>query len=313
VALAVAGGHREEVEQIAASLPDHERCLRFWAETGSAAPPPAQTDLTGPVFLDVYGLWQRETSGSPPQRRTALGPTVEPAPPPWEVAWLLEREATAEAAGEWRRIRTARGTTGSEGLAEADLAERRGRRNEAISVLREAFPDLGTVAMERAPGNAVLAYLPLPWSAEVRAAAAEFGIEPWLVAAVARQESGFVPHARSPRGAIGVMQLLPGTARGHALALGLGGRPDLEQPVLNLRLGSRELGRLLDAFGEVEPALAAYNAGESRVRRWWREAPDRFRFTEAIPIPETYGYVRRVRFLAEAYRVAYDHEWRMSP
>ena len=60
-------------------------------------------------------------------------------------------------------------------------------------------------------------------------------------------------------------------------------------------------------------ALAAYNAGETRARRWQREEPNRLRFTEAIPIPETYNYVRRVRFLAEAYRVAYQNEWRTPP
>jgi soluble lytic murein transglycosylase len=105
------------------------------------------------------------------------------------------------------------------------------------------------------------------------------------------------------------LQLLPSTARGHAVALGLGSRPPLEQPGLNLRIGARELGRLLARFGAVEPALAAYNAGEGRARRWWREQPDRFRFTEAIPIPETYSYVRRVRYLAEAYRVFYAEQW----
>jgi soluble lytic murein transglycosylase len=109
------------------------------------------------------------------------------------------------------------------------------------------------------------------------------------------------------------MQLLPATARGHALALGFGAHPDLEQPGLNIRIGARELRRLLDRFGAVEPALAAYNAGEGRVRRWLEEEPDRFRFTEAIPIPETYSYVRRVRSLAEAYRVFYAEQWRSGP
>jgi soluble lytic murein transglycosylase len=94
---------------------------------------------------------------------------------------------------------------------------------------------------------------------------------------------------------------LPGGAR----ALGLGRAPDLTEPTVNLQLGSRELASLIARFGQVEPALAAYNAGETRVRRWWRRWPDRELFVEAIPIPETYTYVRRVVFLAEAYRVTY--------
>jgi soluble lytic murein transglycosylase len=206
-----------------------------------------------------------------------------------------------------------RGTWPAEAIAEASLAERRGRPLEAVRALRSAIPELGTGSMDEAPANAVRIYLPLPWSAELATAAAESGVEPWLLAGVARQESVFIAEARSPAGAVGVMQLLPATARGHAIALGLGSRPALERPEQNLGIGARELRRLLDRFGAVEPALAAYNAGERRVRRWWHEEPDRLRFTEAIPIPETYTYVRRVRFLAEAYRVFYAERWGIRP
>jgi soluble lytic murein transglycosylase len=106
------------------------------------------------------------------------------------------------------------------------------------------------------------------------------------------------------------MQLLPSTARLHAKALGFSSQPDLEDPKLNLRLGARELGTLIRRFGAVEPALAAYNGGLTRVRSWWKRWPDRYRFTEEIPVPETYNYVRRVVFLSEAYRQVYDEEWR---
>jgi soluble lytic murein transglycosylase len=114
----------------------------------------------------------------------------------------------------------------------------------------------------------------------------------------------------SPRGAIGVLQLLPSTARPHARALGLGSKPDLRDPEINLRLGARELSALMRRFGAVEPALAAYNGGLTRARSWWKRWPDRHRFTEEIPVPETYNYVRRVVFLGEAYRLAYQDEWR---
>ena len=166
--------------------------------------------------------------------------------------------------------------------------------------------------MNRIPKNAVRAYLPLRWREAVTAAAREAGLDPWLIAGVARQESGFVSHALSPRGAIGVLQLLPSTARLHSRALGLGSQPDLRDPELNLRLGARELGALMRRFGAVEPALAAYNGGLTRVRGWWKRWPDRHRFTEEIPVPETYNYVRRVVFLSEAYRLAYEEEWRKA-
>ena len=133
-----------------------------------------------------------------------------------------------------------------------------------------------------------------------------------MIAGVARQESGFAAHAVSPRGAVGVLQLLPSTGRLHARALGLGSQPDLRDPELNIRLGARELGFLMRKFGALEPALAAYNAGFARVRGWWTRWPDRQRFTEEIPVPETYNYVRRVVYLSEAYRLAYQEEWRKT-
>ena len=110
----------------------------------------------------------------------------------------------------------------------------------------------------------------------------------------------------SPRNAVGVLQLLASTATPHASALGLPTPPDLRDPELNIRLGARELASLLRRFGAVEPALAAYNGGETRVRRWWRRWPDHQLFTEEIAIPETYNYVRRVVYLSEAYRWLYD-------
>jgi soluble lytic murein transglycosylase len=144
----------------------------------------------------------------------------------------------------------------------------------------------------------------------VRDAAREAGVEPWLLAGLARQESIFNAGARSPAGALGVVQLLPGTARPHALALGLGPRPDLLDPAVNLRLGARELAALVARFKAVEPALAAYNAGEARTRRWRSRWPDPRVFTEQVPIPETYTYIRRVSFLAEAYRLVWADAWR---
>ena len=313
VALAQSGGDRREIQRLAGALPDHERCLAFWSAAAPQPRPGELAALADAAVADLYGLWAREASGRPAPSAVTAAAAVEPPPPPLQVAWLIERGLVAEAAAEWRRICAARGTWPAEAIAEASLAARRGRPLDAVRVLRSAIPELGTAAMDRAPDNAVRIYLPLAWNAELRAAAAESGVEPWLLAGLARQESVFVAHARSSAGAVGVLQLLPSTARAHAIALGLGSRPPLEQPELNLRIGARELGRLLDRFGAVEPALAAYNAGEGRVRRWWREQPDRFRFTEAIPIPETYSYVRRVRYLAEAYRVLFAEEWDRRP
>ena len=306
-------GDRAAVLRLASSLPDHERCLGFWAALGAPDRDRRLAALASAAVPDLYSRWAREILDQTPPETVRLSDALPPDPPPQAVAWLMDRGAFSEAAAEWRRIRSQRGTWPAEGIAEAELAERRGRRLDAIRALRAAMPELGTVTMDRAPANGVRAYLPLEWVSTIRAAAEFSNVDPWLLAGLARQESGFVAHARSPRGALGVMQLLPSTARGHSRALGLGSRPDLNDPEVNIRIGARELSRLLRKFGAVEPALAAYNAGETRVRRWWRDTPDRYRFTEMVPIPETYSYIRRVTYLAEAYRLVYAEEWSESP
>lgn len=313
IAVARRGGDPRSLVLLASSMPEHERCLRFWAALASPDRERELRALAGAKFSDVYGLWARAMTGEPAPDGVVLGPPVDPGPVPGPVAWLVDRGELDVAAAEWRRIRTLRGSWPAEGLAEAALADLRERPMDAIGALRAAIPELGTVAMDGAPVNAVRAYLPLRWPAALRASAAEFGVDPWLLAGVARQESAFTAHARSPRGALGVLQLLEGTARGHSRALGLGTSPDLRNPELNIRIGARELARLVERFGAVEPALAAYNAGETRARSWWRREPDRYRFTESVPILETYNYIRRVSYLAEAYRLVWSEEWRRTP
>ncbi len=105
----------------------------------------------------------------------------------------------------------------------------------------------------------------------------------------------------SPAGAIGLMQLLPGTAR--ALAGGAEITPRaLMDPELSLRYGSAYLGRVLQRFGgDVVLALAAYNAGPAAARRFARQRrTDPDLFIERIPFPETRAYIQRVR---ESYRI----------
>ena len=101
----------------------------------------------------------------------------------------------------------------------------------------------------------------VPYGERIRSVADRHGVDGFLIASVVEAESSFDPRAISHRGAIGLMQLMPATAD-------LG--PDqLVDPTLNLDLGARYLSRLLSAFhGDLELALAAYNAGPSVVRRY---------------------------------------------
>ena len=306
VALARAGEGRQAGE-LAAAIPDHERCIRWWLAGDRIE---ALRALVSEPVDDLYSRWSREDLGLPPAQPIPLQPDVAPAPPPSAVGWLLARGEPQLALEEWQRDASDHATGPAEAVAAAHLAESLGRRHDAIRWLRRGVPELGGIDTLSAPGNAVRSYLPLEWRAELRAAAREYGLPPWLLAGVARQESTFLPTARSGAGATGLLQLMPGTAAGHARTLGLARPVDLTDPAVNLRLGARELADLIEVFGVLEPALAAYNAGPSRVRRWWRRWDDPRELVEAIPIPETYGYVRRVVYLSDAYRLAYADVWK---
>lgn len=109
-----------------------------------------------------------------------------------------------------------------------------------------------------------------------RSIAIEEGVDPELYVRLVRQESAFNPEARSDAGAIGLAQLMPGTAAD----LGV----DPTDPVQNLRGGARYLRQQLDRFGSVPLALAAYNAGPGRVSE----------YGGIPPFEETQNYVRRI-------------------
>lgn len=122
---------------------------------------------------------------------------------------------------------------------------------------------------------------------QIRLAAQEYGIEPALLHAVVQVESGYNARAVSPKGAVGLMQLMPTTAR----ALGV---RDSVDPQANLRGGARYLRSLMTTFdGDLALALAAYNAGESAVRRYALQVP---------PFAETRSYVAAVLRRYEALR-----------
>lgn len=148
---------------------------------------------------------------------------------------------------------------------------------------------------------------PLAYSDQFASVAAELEIPPQLLFAIARQESAFMHDVRSPAGARGLMQLMPGTARETALGAGMRvATADLYQPEINITLGSRYLAGLLEEFdGNRALAAAAYNAGPNRVKQWLRHSADNpvpmDIWIETIPYLETRGYVQNVL----AYSVIY--------
>jgi soluble lytic murein transglycosylase len=138
---------------------------------------------------------------------------------------------------------------------------------------------------------------PTPFREAVLARSREVGLDPAYVYGLIRQESRFIPDARSSVGAAGLMQLMPTTARWMARKIALDYKPDqIADPPVNLALGTSYLKLVLDDFGgSMAMAAAAYNAGPSRPRRW-REGPqlEPSIWAENIPFNETRDYVKKV-------------------
>jgi soluble lytic murein transglycosylase len=146
---------------------------------------------------------------------------------------------------------------------------------------------------------------PLEYAHIVRGHARNHDLDPSLLAAVVYVESRFDPNARSEAGAIGLMQLLPATAKGIALRTG-GTRfviADLRDPEINVRYGSWYLDHLRDRYGDTKLALAAYHAGQGNVERWQREGL-------GIVFAETRAYLNEVERVRRVYERAYPRELR---
>jgi soluble lytic murein transglycosylase len=144
---------------------------------------------------------------------------------------------------------------------------------------------------------------PLSYEQIVRGHARNYDLDPALLAAVIYRESKFDAGAHSSSGAIGLMQLLPETAKGIALHTG-GSRfviSDLYNPEINVRYGAFYLRRLLTKYGDMKLALAAYNAGQANVDSWRAEG-------KGIVFPETREYVDSVLETRDIYADAYADE-----
>jgi soluble lytic murein transglycosylase len=177
------------------------------------------------------------------------------------------------------------------------------RRLLAMIVLAGGVILAVALVQDAKPGWWERLWYPLRYETIVRGHARNYSLDPALLAAVIYQESKFKADAESKSGAIGLMQLLPDTAKG--IALHTGGSAfrvaDLYDPEINIRYGAWYLRHLLRRYGEERTALAAYNAGQDNVDRWRREGV-------GIQFPETRAYVNRVEDLKRIYRDAYGDE-----
>jgi soluble lytic murein transglycosylase len=210
-----------------------------------------------------------------------------PTPLPMErIDILMEVGLREEAVGELK----ARAGSARSSREVLDIA----RKLVQLGKYREAML-LTTRVPETMRPDAVV--YPMAYWKTVQEVSGKSGLDPFLVLSLMREESRFDPEACSSAGAIGLMQLMPRTARRTAKSLGLSldGAASIYDVRNNITLGSRYLKGLLNEFESIPAALAAYNAGAGRVREWLEggyEADDEF--IEDIPFSETRNYVKRI-------------------
>ncbi len=300
-----------EVEQRGArARAAHYQIGQLAIEAGDTAA--AQDDwgrLARSDSIGYYGTMARQAAGLPPPV-FALPPPTEPSPAVLrqlavldllqEVGFDREAEALIEHLGDpdhWN-------VTQLMDVAEGLIA--RGQARAAVAI------GWRIASLHRLNDPRVLRII-FPWPNRqlIEREADEFDVDPFLLVALVRQESAFDADATSRAGARGMMQLMPATARGLARQL----QVDWDNAFLgiadaNVHLGAAHLAQVLRQYdGEVVPALAAYNAGGSRMRRWSRypeaRAGDWFRFIERIPFPETRGYIQTLLRNRELYKALY--------
>src|SRR5205085_1800996 len=191
-------------------------------------------------------------------------------------------------------------------FADALLAELFSSTNNLqlmYGALRRAWPTLATVEQDSVPSHFLKLYYPIKYEQPIRENAQKNGLDPYLIMALILQESYFNPAAKSSVGATGLMQLMPATGRELAQKLHTSAR--LENPEVNVKLGTYHFRHLVDLFdGHTQLAVASYNAGQGNVLKWRRAAPSKpmDEFLESIPFPETRNYVKRVTLIASTYR-----------
>jgi peptidoglycan lytic transglycosylase len=300
-----------DVQEAIDALPDSERqepAWRYWRARALAAQnrgddaKSAYESIAG--RLDFYGLLAAEALGRPP----ALPPEEVGPPAPLDEATIASFAARDDVK---RAVMLARFDLRLDALREWTYAIR-GLDDHALLLAAEyarraGLYDRAIFTAERTASRVDLdlRYL-APYRTQFATAAREQGIDVELLYGIARQESRFVADIVSSAGAIGLMQLMPGTARWVAKQLSVSdySASRIADVELNTQFGAFYFKHWLDRLGRL-PALAAaaYNAGPSRAQAWRPSAAplEGAIWVETIPFNETRDYVKRVLANATLY------------
>ncbi len=211
------------------------------------------------------------------------------------------RELQAEQGGQgacWATLQIAR------------IYQESGQPHRAIQFLKKSLPGYYSVDIAALPRAYWEILFPRPYWTDLQRHSMANSLDPYLVASLIRQESEFNPGAVSNANAYGLMQLLPQVGRGEARAAHIKhfSTASLLVPTLNIQLGTHYFKEMVTQYGgQVEYALAAYNAGSNRVDDWlqsghYRDVPE---FVESIPFTETREYVQAIVRNAKVYQRLY--------
>ncbi len=199
-------------------------------------------------------------------------------------------------------------------LAEAEIYESFGENTRALQAMKRSKIPFFALAVDEVPMAYWQLVFPRPYWNQLEDDSRSNGLDPYLVAALIRQESEFNPNAVSRMNAYGLMQLLPSVGKSIARKDGVRhfSTSELLDPSVNLRLGTQDLRKSIDRYdGKVEYALAGYNAGDSPVHQWMasNNYKDIAEWVESIPYTETREYVQGIIRNRELYRAVYGrHE-----
>ncbi len=193
----------------------------------------------------------------------------------------------------------------------AKSAERRSAPEQGIRYIKAHAPGYLLYPVNDVPGEFWKLAFPLPYREALLRYSSANRLDPYMLAALIRQESEFDARAVSHANAYGLTQVLPSTGRELARRLLHTRRfsaNQLFQPEINLQLGTAYLRSLLSSLDDRwEPALAAYNAGKTRAALWlgWANYREPAEYVETIPVAETRNYVQLVVRNAAIYRSLY--------
>ncbi|OGW43573.1 MAG: hypothetical protein A2132_05890 [Nitrospirae bacterium RBG_16_43_11] len=222
----------------------------------------------------------------------------------------LKDDAIAEALRFRNRISDDKETA----LMLASIFSSLGEYNRAMHTIRPYIPSLNADKGYGSDNRLWPLVYPAGYSDLITKHAVRSGLDPFLVYAIIREESWFNKEAVSPAGALGLMQLMPGTAKRMAKE-SYAGRESLFDPAVNIELGTKFLSqRLIQFDGNIFLAIASYNAGPEAVERWMNklDGVELDEFIEDIPYKETREYVKKVFRSYMEYNRLYKEETRID-